>query len=252
MAFWTCHTDQVSKIHSHPFDEYTTVVSGQYIAIIDGKEIVLNPGDEIFVPIGTSQGGRCIAGTRTISAFGGKRIRSEKNMIRLRPFKLIDIEYLLKWTDDEYAFAQWCANKFTYPLTKEQLMSYYQKYENDDSAWIMTALDKKGTPVGHLLMRKADYQMESIHLGFVILDSKIRGKGYGKEMISLAIKYSFDILKVEKVTLAVFDNNPVAQLCYKAAGFVNVQYHEAVFPFGEEKWGVYDMAISNNDNWGIS
>ncbi len=77
MAFWTCHSDQVSKIHQHPFDEYTIVVSGQYTAIIDGKEIVLNPGDEIFVPKGTLQGGRCIAGTRTISAFGGKRIRKE-------------------------------------------------------------------------------------------------------------------------------------------------------------------------------
>lgn len=75
MAFWTCYSDQVSKPHQHPFDEYTVVVAGQYTAIIDGKEIVLNPGDEIFVPSGTLQGGRCIAGTRTISAFGGKRIQ---------------------------------------------------------------------------------------------------------------------------------------------------------------------------------
>lgn len=32
------------------------------------------PGDKIFVIKGTSQGGRYIAGTRTISAFGRKRI----------------------------------------------------------------------------------------------------------------------------------------------------------------------------------
>ena len=77
MAIWTCYSDQVSKAHQHPFDEYTIVVSGQYTAIIDGKEIILNPGDEIFVPKGTLQAGRCIAGTRTISAFGGKRIKKE-------------------------------------------------------------------------------------------------------------------------------------------------------------------------------
>lgn len=74
MAFWTCNSDQVSKPHKHLFDEYTVVISGQYTAIIDDKEIVLNPGDEIFVPKGTLQSGRCIAGTRTISAFGGSRI----------------------------------------------------------------------------------------------------------------------------------------------------------------------------------
>ncbi len=77
MAFWSCYSDQVSKPHQHRFDEYTIVVSGQYIAMIDGKEIVLNPGDEIFVPKGTLQGGRYIAGTRTISAFGGRRINKE-------------------------------------------------------------------------------------------------------------------------------------------------------------------------------
>ena len=75
MAFWTCNSDQVSKEHRNSMGEYTVVVAGQYTAIIEGKEIVLNPGDEIFVPKGTLQGGRYIAGTRTISAFGGKRIR---------------------------------------------------------------------------------------------------------------------------------------------------------------------------------
>ncbi len=77
IAIWTCYSDQISKPHQHSFDEYTVVVSGQYTAIIDEKEIVLNAGDEIFIPKGTLQGGRCIAGTRTISAFGGKRIKRE-------------------------------------------------------------------------------------------------------------------------------------------------------------------------------
>lgn len=164
-------------------------------------------------------------------------------MLRLRPFKLSDIEYLLSWAGDEYSFAQWCANKFEYPLTREQLLSYYQKYEEDDRGWIMAAVDEDGTPVGHLLMRSADYQKESIHLGFIIVNSKIKGKGYGKELVSLAVKYSFEILKVEQVTLAVYDNNPAAHQCYKAAGFKDVQYREAAFPFGNERWGVYDMAI---------
>lgn len=166
-------------------------------------------------------------------------------MLRLRPFKLSDIEYLLNWIGDEYSFAQWCANKFDYPLTREQLLSYYKKYEMDDRGWIMTAIDENGIPVGHLLMRSADYQKESIHFGFIIVNSKIRGKGYGKEMVSLAVQYSFEILKVEQVTLAVYDNNPAAHHCYKSVGFTDVQYREGAFPFGDETWGVYDMAICN-------
>ncbi len=75
MAFWTCHELRESKKHRHEFDEYMVCVAGQYTAILDGKEIVLEPGDELTIPKGTLQSGRCVAGTRTIHAFGGKRIK---------------------------------------------------------------------------------------------------------------------------------------------------------------------------------
>ena len=64
-----------------------------------------------------------------------------------------------------------CADKFKYPLTKEQMDQYYQNYESDDNAWIMTALNRGGKPVGHILMRMADYKNESIHFGFIIVDT---------------------------------------------------------------------------------
>lgn len=75
MAFWTCHTDRVSKKHTHDFDEYMVCVYGQYTVIMNDKEFILNPGDELLIPKGTEQWGKCIAGTRTIHAFGGKRIK---------------------------------------------------------------------------------------------------------------------------------------------------------------------------------
>jgi quercetin dioxygenase-like cupin family protein len=73
-AFWTCRSAQTSKKHRHDFDEYTVVVAGQYIAYVEGERRVLNPGDEFFVPRGKEQWGECIAGTRTIHFFGGRRI----------------------------------------------------------------------------------------------------------------------------------------------------------------------------------
>lgn len=38
-------------------------------------------------------------------------------------------------------------------------------------------------------------------------------------MLKAALRYAFDILKAEKVTLGVFENNEPAYYCYKAAGF---------------------------------
>lgn len=75
MAFWTCLSDRVSAEHKHAFDEYVVCVAGEYIAVVDGRKTVLHPGDELFIPRGALQGGCCTAGTRTIHAFGGRRVR---------------------------------------------------------------------------------------------------------------------------------------------------------------------------------
>lgn len=166
--------------------------------------------------------------------------------MRIRPFKLSDSEHLVKWQGDERSFAQWCKGRFSYPLTVEQVHHYYREIEGNGNAWTMTALDDSGTPVGHVLMRNADYENESIHIGFIIIDPRSRGKGYGREMVSLVVRYSFDILKVKRVTLNVFDNNPSAHKCYKAVGFKDIKHNEAVYTFNSEKWGTFFMAIERS------
>ena len=77
IAFWECHADRISKKHTHLFDEYMVCVSGEYTVYLNGQEIILKPGDEIVIPKDTEQWGRSIAGTRTIHAFGGKRIKKK-------------------------------------------------------------------------------------------------------------------------------------------------------------------------------
>jgi quercetin dioxygenase-like cupin family protein len=74
MAFWICHTAGVSETHTHPYDEYLVCIQGEYTLLIDDKEIPLKPGDEYHILKGTVHACRRIAGTRTIHAFGGRRV----------------------------------------------------------------------------------------------------------------------------------------------------------------------------------
>ena len=57
----------------------TPDIEGYYYTANDGEEHLLHAGDELFIPKGILQGGRVKSGTRTIHAFGGKRISEEKN-----------------------------------------------------------------------------------------------------------------------------------------------------------------------------
>lgn len=167
-------------------------------------------------------------------------------MLRIRPFKISDIDYLLNWLKEERLFKMWSADKFEYPLTTEQLEDYKDRYELDEFAWMFTALDGNGVPVGHFLMRKADYEKGSIHLGFIVIDPEKRDHGYGQEMVRLAVKYAFELLGVNKVTLGVFDSNPRAEHCYKKVGFITEAHNMDALHYKDEVWGLYCMAIEKS------
>ncbi len=77
MAFWTCFEDRKSAEHAHGYDEYLVCVHGRYTVLMGGEAIALSPGDELFIPAGVPHGGECVAGTRTIHAFGGRRAERE-------------------------------------------------------------------------------------------------------------------------------------------------------------------------------
>ena len=57
------------------FEEPFGIKLGEYIVTIDGVEHTLHAGDELFIPKDSVQGGRVKAGTRSIHAFGGQRIK---------------------------------------------------------------------------------------------------------------------------------------------------------------------------------
>jgi mannose-6-phosphate isomerase-like protein (cupin superfamily) len=74
VAFWTCRETALSTPHVHDFDEYMIVVQGCYTLIIDDQHIPVRAGEEYFIPKGLRHGGEPAAGTRTIHAFGGRRV----------------------------------------------------------------------------------------------------------------------------------------------------------------------------------
>ncbi len=80
MAFWSYKADRVSAEHTHDYDEYMICVQGEYLVTINGEEHMLHAGDELFIPKGSMQGGRVKAGTRSIHAFGGRRVNEYRTM----------------------------------------------------------------------------------------------------------------------------------------------------------------------------
>ena len=131
-------------------------------------------------------------------------------MLRLRPYKSCDAETIVSWIKDEYALRQWCADRYDhYPITASDINDQYNNHSEDDWFYPMTAFDESGV-VGHMIMRFTDDAKSVLRFGFIIVDVAKRNHGYGKEMLHLALRFAFEILKARMVTLGVFENNPAA------------------------------------------
>lgn len=136
-------------------------------------------------------------------------------MLRIRPYKSADAETILSWCREERAFYQWTAGVMgEYPVTVKE-------FGFVENLMAFTAFDENGIQ-GFFTMRNPGESLEELRLGFVIVDPDKRGKGYGKAMLELGLKYAFDIYGAKKVSLGVFENNLPAYHCYKAVGFEDV------------------------------
>lgn len=158
-------------------------------------------------------------------------------MIRIRPYKSTDANTILSWCQDERAFYQWTAGVMgEFPITDN-------KFSFVENLMPFTAFDENGV-LGFFTYRNPNDNMDELRMGFVIVDPNERGKGYGKAMLQLGLKYAFEIYGTKKVSLGVFENNASAYHCYKAVGFEDVVLDEMeTYRVLNEEWICKELKI---------
>lgn len=173
-------------------------------------------------------------------------------MIGLRPYKPSDAKTIISWCKDEETFRKWTSDRYEhFPITESDMNYKYIECNGDcvekDNFYPMTAFDESGI-VGHLIIRYVNGNRNILRLGFVIVDDTKRGRGYGKIMIKLALKYAFEIFNAEKVTIGVFENNMTAYYCYKSAGFKGViMENDIICELLGEKWKILELELNRED-----
>lgn len=113
--------------------------------------------------------------------------------MRIRPYiPNKDYEYLSEWIDDERTHAFWCANLLPYPTTRKSFHDFLEinAIKWTDSAYAAT--ENSGETVGFFCY-SVNPEDNIGFLKFIIVDKTKRGKGYGREMLNLALQYAFQI-----------------------------------------------------------
>ena len=167
--------------------------------------------------------------------------------MRLRPFIMDrDYEEISNWITEERAHALWCANRMPYPMDRQGLESLLQEigFRFGDSAYVATTDDGKVTG---FFCYGVNLTTNEGMLKFVMVDPAERGKGIGKAMLRLAVRYAFAVTGADAVQLNVFPENPRAQKCYEGVGFRTRKTDLNAFRYKDESWGRRNMVIRKTD-----
>ena len=155
----------------------------------------------------------------------------------LRPFSINDASTILSWCKDKHAFRLWSADRYKdFPAKPEDMIEQYEGENMNPLTAVMG-----DAIVGHILLRYPTEDRTLVRFGFVIVDDSKRGKGYGKQMLRLAIGYAQQELGAQKITLGVFCDNHSAIECYKYVGF-RITGADAYQIDGEE-WKGFEMEM---------
>jgi RimJ/RimL family protein N-acetyltransferase len=169
--------------------------------------------------------------------------------ISLRPFGRADFDRLIACAETPEFLYQWSGPLFTFPLDRAQLERYLLTGVGEPpTTRLFTAIDEAGAPVGHIELTHIDRRNRAASVARVLIFSEHRGKGLGREMLTLALQVGFEALGLHRLELLVFDFNRAAIAAYEHAGMTIEGRLRDVLKVGDEFWSVSQMSMLE-DEW---
>lgn len=126
------------------------------------------------------------------------------------------ISQLQSWFNDSEQVLKWAGSSIDFPATD---VSFYQQLSAAGFTSFSLSYDSN-------LIGFGQYQLHPpfLHLARLVINPKQRGKGYASLLISHLIEEGAKQGTIKKVSLFVYENNPVAYKAYTSAGFIKDKY----------------------------
>ncbi|WP_404357194.1 GNAT family N-acetyltransferase [Cytobacillus firmus] len=164
-------------------------------------------------------------------------------MVKLEPFTEEDFDLLISWISTPELMIQWSGAHFEFPLDHVQLAKYISSANLDTSSDYIFKVMANDEIVGHISLGRVDRVNETARVGKVFIRPEARGKGYASEMIHQILNLAFQKLKLNRISLGVFDFNLPAIKIYKQAGFQKEGLLRQTNKVKNDYWSLIEMSI---------
>lgn len=158
-------------------------------------------------------------------------------------------EMLVDWLPTKRAVAEFGGVHLTHPITTEQLFSPPSTEAAPAGRRVYSASSRElGMLVGHGALFGIDDKAKHCRLAHVLIAPMFRGEGLGRELVALLCTAAFDILRMDSVSLRVFEHNEAAVACYGGVGFLPSAEAPVERRFGRQRWMMHSMTLER-DRW---
>ncbi|MEN2767549.1 GNAT family N-acetyltransferase [Ornithinibacillus xuwenensis] len=118
--------------------------------------------------------------------------------------------------DEEIRYMTGTRNMFT----MEQLDKHIERIENDDTRYdFAICLVNSDELIGDLSILEIEKENRKAGFRIALHDKQYFNKGYGTEAVMLALQFTFETLKLNRLQLEVYSHNKRGINAYQKAGF---------------------------------
>jgi len=141
--------------------------------------------------------------------------------IRLRGVEKEDLPLFVEWLNDPEVTE---GLMFFQPLSYAEEMRWFENLANLPASEHPLAIEIQDGDnwrmIGDCGFHNISQINRSAEVGIFIGDKSLWNKGYGTETMQLLLKYGFESLNLNRISLVVYDDNPRALHAYEKAGFM--------------------------------
>lgn len=159
----------------------------------------------------------------------------EGSKVILRGYKVEDAEFAYKYIND-FECKNFLSVDAPFPISlKDEREWVSNRRSNGGLAFDFAIEDiKTGKFIGGCSTQNVDIKNRNCMIGIMIGDKDYWGKGYGDDALRIFIKFIFEELNMNKISLGVFSFNERAIKCYKKLGFIEEGcFKEQIFKSGK-------------------
>jgi RimJ/RimL family protein N-acetyltransferase len=185
-------------------------------------------------------------------------IRAER--IYLRPAERADLPTFVRWFADAET-TRHLALRAPFSLAmEERWFNQVVEGQGKTQYFFVICVLPDGRPIGGADLRNLDLENGRAEFGITIGEKDEWDKGYGSEALSAICDFGFGSLRLERISLEVYEDNPRAIRSYEKAGFKhegrlrNAHFREGrhsdvlVMALLRDEW----LALERPTSWQIS